>query len=350
MNKYADGIYEGRFRGLDEYGFNHDLSWYKLDQTGFDYRVSLFPQMNWSCIFCGLNSIMPDITSNDYTIDTTVMTRIDNWISWCKARGIKLAYRNGWRPSDIWTNSETRKVQIGNGLKTLANYWQDEEAIIAFDIVNEPWNGGEGTTEIWKPMAEYIIDTFREAINADRITAIVESHLEHMDGMGWVRTNPIDRDSVAYEAHLYSNNWTTGAWYTWEDYTPWGSDYSNSNYEAARRKLIDGAGNGLGLYDRWGFIRKELDIPVFINETAFLTTEQGLRYGYDVYELLREWKINFAYHNWYSSAQNGTYRPMVIHTPDTYPDYPRAMSTVIKRFTRDTGLLSFEPSQRMVHA
>jgi len=299
--------------GMSWYGIDNVPEWYKMNKEFFNVMVATFPNMKLLSLPVSANKIMPKIENGDYTtINNTKLNLLRDFVSWSKSAGIKILISNHWRS----LNEEATTAYW----KFMAKEFSGEETISGFVLISEPW-GISGANESLIQSYERMIDSIR-AIDPTR-TCYVESYLPHEEGMGWVRTNPVKRSNVVYVAHLYSNNWETGEWYRWPYGTPWTQYYLAHNYTKAKQVLMYGDGVGRGLYQRFGFIKKELGVPVTINELAFLSSEEGLTYGTDVLNILNEWGIDWAYHSWYTSAD----RPMCL----TYPNGTlRPQATIVQ--------------------
>lgn len=289
----------GTLRGVARYGLDVNPAWYHMNLEDFDFMISTFPTMNFMVLPCAVPTLMPNAANADYNaIDDDNLQIIRDYVSWCKQKNIRILISNYWAPNDMWTNPE-RGQAVKEYWQFFASEFKGETTIAGFDLINEPW-GISGASETLVSMYEEIIDAIRE-IDQTR-TCYVQSYVKHHVGLGWVRTNPVKRDNIVYVHHLYSNKWTTGEWYT-SDYThPWSKYYLTHEYTKANEVLIDGESPGLGLYQRFGFVKKELGLPVAITEIAFLDTPEGLQYGKDVLDILNEWGINWAYHHWGTPA------------------------------------------------
>jgi len=298
-------------KGVSWYGIDtsNPVSLYKMTEEYFDFMVETFPDMNFLCLPVSANKIMPNIYQKDYdTIDYQRLNLLKDFVSWCKTHNIKILIINYWKSTD--------EARLKAYWKFMAQQFKDEDTIIGFDLINEPWafaHGNEGLIELY----ERIIDEIR-SVDPDRI-CYVQSMYYHHEGQNWrdvLVTNPVNRSNVVYVSHLYSNNYITGEWYN-DNNHPWVPYYLNHDYEEARDVLED------ELYKRFGFIQEELGYPVAVTEVAFIATEEGLRYGRDVLEISNKWNINWAYHAWYTNKD----RPAAL----TYPDGTlRPQATIVQ--------------------
>jgi len=299
-------------KGVSWYGIDssNPVSLYKMTEEYFDFMVKTFPDMNFLCLPVSANKIMPNIDQKDYdTIDYQKLNLLKDFVSWCKAHNVKILIINNWEPTVTGTLTEYWKF--------MAEEFLGESTIAGFDIINEPWS----FIHTWEELIESyerIIDAIR-SLDPNR-TCYVQSMYYHYETEKWhnvLVTNPVNRSNVVYVTHLYSNNADTGEWY--DKYTcPWVPYYLSHDYEKAKEVLRSTTEGGHGgLYERFGFIQEELGYPVVVTEIGFIDTEEGLTYGRDVLEILKEWNINWAYHPWYTNKDrpialtypNGTLRP-----------------------------------------
>ena len=269
-------------KGVGWYGIDSTPSWYRMNSDFFNFLVSTFPSIDLLNLFVSL------------PWSDTKIGWLDQFIEWCRPHGIRILVVN-----DANTLDET----------TLTDYWsavaskyKADPVIAAFDLINEPWAFAEGDETIVE-LYERVIDAIR-AEDPTR-TCFVQGMYKHPVGLGWVRTHPVNRGNIVYVSHLYSNNANTGEYYGATD-CPWNAYYQARDYPQAREVLTS------GLYDRFGFVKTELGLPVAIPEVAFLPTEEGVTYGDDVLTLFNSWGIDWSYWQWYSNLD----RPMNITTPD----------------------------------
>lgn len=294
-----------KLRGVVRYGLDVNPAWYEMTLDDFNFMTSTLPAMNFMVLPCEVPTLMPNAINGDYnTTKSDILEIILNYFSWCKQKNIRILISNFWQPSDMWTNPE-REQAVTAYWKFLASKFKGNDTIAGFDLINEPWDI-PGANEELVPLYERIIDSIRR-IDPDR-TCYVQSYVPHNVGLGWVRSNPVKRDNIVYVHHLYSNDWVTGDWYA-SDYThPWSKYYLSHDYIKAKEVLINGESAGLGLYQRFGFVEKELGLPVAVTEVAFLDTPEGLQYGRDVLSILNDWSIDWAYDHWMSPSD----RPMIL--------------------------------------
>jgi len=267
------------YSGISQYGWaEKSPSWFWCTIEKLDLMKQQFPKM-------GILSI-PMGSRNS---SGAGLQLVKDAVAWCEANNVKavLCKYNvrGQTEEDLhayWT--------------IFAREFKGNKTVLLFDLFNEPWasnTGWFGHSELVQ-VYECVIDTIR-AIDPDRLVG-VQSFLKHEDTMDWVRTNPVKRPNVVYVAHLYSHQWQSADWFTWEGSHAWSRHYINHDYEYAREVLKE------GMHERFGFIRTELGLPLLITEVAFPDTEEGLRYGDDVLKILTEWQVNWMYHSWYSPA------------------------------------------------
>lgn len=286
-------------KGVSWYGIGSSdaVDLYRMTEEYFGFLVETFPDMNFLCLPVGAHKIMPNIYQKDYdTVNYQKLNLVRDFVSWCKAHNIKILIINYWRSLD--------EASLKAYWKFMTQQFKDEDTIIGFDLINEPWafaHGNKGLIELY----ERIIDTIRSA-DPDR-TCYVQSMYYHYESAAWrevLTTNPVNRSNIVYVSHLYSNNYATGKWYD-DNNHPWVPYYLDHDYEKARAILEN------ALYRRFGFIQ-ELGYSVALTEIAFIATEEGLTYGRDVLEILNDWNIDWAYHPWYTNVN----RPAAL----TYPD------------------------------
>jgi hypothetical protein len=316
--KTSESSKSGIYRGIGRAGFQYGLSYWHLDKSDFDFMANTFPEnklivMNFDC-----RKLMPNVfeSTPSYTTDSSFVSFLDNYISWCNEKGIKVIVNNenpvSW-PSDYWSNNIYRNG-VSECFKYLANRYTN--TILGFDPVNEPWQKVEASSDsdyiAHRNFVEYIIDEFR-SVNT-KFIAFVQGPQKHwrQDAMGWVRDFPIRRENVYYTFHLYSNSYddnsdwiNTNPAYV-DNYYSWVADYKNGNYVAGKEKLKN------ELYNRWGFI-KDLEISyghgIFLGEfAANLELPGGSQYLRDIISILNEWKASGSYYAWYSPE----HRPMCL--------------------------------------
>lgn len=297
-------------RGVSWYGFDSNPSWYEMNKQYFDFMVQTFPAMTFLSLPVSANTIMPKIENGDYnTIDYSRLNLLKDFVSWSKPHEIKILLSNYWE--------STNEVALKAYWRFMAQQFLDENTIVGFDLINEPWafaHGDEGLIDLY----ERIIDAVR-SVDPDR-TCFVQSMYYHYQTVEWrnaLLTNPVNRSNVVYTTHLYSQDAATGEWY--DSYTsPWIPYYLNHDYGRAKQVLRNTTEGGHGgLYQRFGFIKQELGYPVAITEVATIDTEEGHQYLRDVLDILNEWNINWTYHPWYTNIDrpisltypNGTVRP-----------------------------------------
>jgi hypothetical protein len=305
---------ETMYRGIGKTGFQYTLQYWHVDEADFDFMTSTFPENKFYTINFDCRKVMPNCydSSPSYEIDTNFVTFLDNYMSWCDEKGIKLLILNELpvtTPTDYWSN-EIYRNGIAECFKYMAGRYP---TIIGFDPINEPWQKAEAWSDsdyiAHRNFVEYIIDKFRSA-NPNTI-AFVQGPRKHWreDAMGWVREFPVRRENVFYSFHLYSNSWNEESPWTDMDlygYYSWVADYKSGNYAAAKEKLRN------ELYSRWGFI-KDLDSPygheIFLGEFAVNPELPGaIQYLEDIISILNEWDASGSYFTWFSPE----HRPMVI--------------------------------------
>lgn len=297
-------------RGVSWYGLDSNPSWYEMNKEYFDFMVQTFPAMTFLSLPVSANTIMPEIENGDYnTIDYSRLSLLKDFVSWSKPHGIKILVSNYWE--------STNEVALKAYWKFMAQQFLDENTIVGFDLINEPWafaHGNEGLIDLY----ERIIDAIR-SVDPYR-ACFVQSMYYHYQTAEWrnvLLTNPVNRSNVVYTTHLYSQDAATGEWY--DSYTsPWIPYYLNHDYGRAKQVLKNTTEGGHGgLYQRFGFIKQELGYPVAVTEVATIDTEEGHQYLRDVLDILNEWNINWTYHPWYTNIDrpisltypNGTVRP-----------------------------------------
>lgn len=273
-------------QGLSWYGLDAgDPDWFRLNKVTFDRMTSQFP---------GTHLLVLPFSANRFS--QYRLQILQDIVSWCGQKGIKV----------IISNYQIRGVTEYNLKKfwtRMAREFEGNRVVVGFDLFNEPWDSRTGWYgKLWELVNVYerVIDGIR-VIDPER-TCYVQSMFKHEQTLDWVRRRPVRRSNVGYIAHLYSNRWTDGKWYTWEGSHPWSKYYLRHSYYTAKTVLRE------GLYERFGFVKRELGLPVLITEVAFLGSSEGLRYGEDVLSILNEWGIPWTYHSYYSP----TYRPMTL--------------------------------------
>jgi len=308
-------------KGVSWYGIDSDnpVDFYKMTEEYFNFMIETFPGMNFLCLPISAKEVMPNIDQKDYnTINNTKLNLIKDFVSWCKVHNIKILIINNWE--------ETVRGALWEYWKFVAEEFLGESTIAGFDIINEPWS----FIHTWEGLIAYYdlaIDAI-QSIDPDRI-CYVQSMYYHYESAAWrdvLINNPVNRSNVVYVTHLYSNNANTGEWY--DMYTcPWVPYYLSHDYEKAKEVLRSTTEGGHGgLYERFGFIQKELGYPVAVTELGFVGTEEGLAYGRDVLEILNEWNISWAYHSWYTNKDrpvaltypNGTLRPQTTTVQNAF--------------------------------
>lgn len=284
-----------------------------MTEADFDYMASVLSGMDLLELPLNIALLMPRSLSYppDYTtLNEEYLRKIDDYLRWSREKGIRVilaAYSWGGSheyPADLFTNLE-RASGVAAFYSFLADRYRGNPQLIGFDIIAEP----HSTPPIfsidaptWKAFVETVIDGFRTTNPA--LTAFVQSYSSaSVEGMGWVRTHPIDRPNVTYCPHLWSHEWDTGAW---RRYLPWSSLYIAGNYEAAY-EVLRGT-----LYDRWGFIKTELGYPVYLSEFGTPSDSISLKYLSDVLRLCEEWSLDWAYWTWGSALE----RPCVLVQTD----------------------------------
>ncbi len=297
-------------KGVSWYGIGSGdaVDLYKMTEEYFGFLVETFPDMNFLCLPVGAHKVMPNIYQQDYdTVDYQRLNLLKDFVSWSEAQNIKILIVNYWKSLD--------EARLKAYWKFMAQQFKDDDTIIGFDLVNEPWSfahGNKGLLELY----ERIIDAIR-SVDSGR-TCYVQSMYYHYESAAWrdvLTSNPVNRSNVVYVSHLYSNNYATGEWYN-DNNHPWVPYYLNHDYEKARAVLEN------ALYKRFGFIQ-ELGYSVALTEVAFIATEEGLTYGRDVLEILNDWNIDWAYHPWYTNVN----RPAAL----TYPDGSlRPQATIVQ--------------------
>jgi aryl-phospho-beta-D-glucosidase BglC (GH1 family) len=284
-------------KGVSWYGIDSYPLSYKMTEEYFDFLAKNFPDMNLLALMVSAYSIMPRIgEGNYYTIDYAKLDLLRNFVSWCKPHGIGVLLVNDW--------NSLNEAHLKAYWKFMSQQFKDEDAIIGFDLINEPWAFAHGHSELIG-IYERVIDAIRE-IDPAR-TCYVQTYLYHREGLGWVRTNPVKRDNVVYSFHIYSNwykdtsNHKAGDWY--DAYSsPWVKYYENGDYATGKQILRD------ALYERCGFVKQELGYELAITELAFTETDGGLQYGRDLLDVLNEWGVSWVYCSYYSPR----YRPMCL--------------------------------------
>lgn len=293
------------FSGISTYGWQEaspDYFWCNVAKL--DLMKTQFPKMGILSIPIGKRNTTGE-----------GLQLVKDVIAWCKANNVRAILSK----YDVFPQSEEN---LHTFWSVFAKEFLGDKTIICFDVFNEPWDSRTG----WYGNAylievyESVIDTIR-AIDPDRVVG-VQSYLKHEETMSWVRTNPVKRPNVIYVVHLYSNSWITGTWWTWQYSHPWTNYYLAGEYEQARQVLYD------GMYKRFGFLSLELELPVLITEVAFMPSEEGLKYGNDVLEILETWRVHWCYHSWYSRG-TGSGRPMTLIDSNT--GKLRAMATVVNK-------------------
>lgn len=291
---------------------------YKMTKDYFDFMIETFPNMNFLSLPCAAITIMPNVGTGDYTtINTDRLNLLKDFISWCKPLGIKVLISNYWQ--NVFATAG-----IIAYWEFMANEFLGEDTVVGFDLINEPWGKVSNNAE-----RQQVWDSYRDIIDAIRAidptrTVYVQSVYDHEDGSLWrslLQSSPVNRDNVVYISHLYSNHWSTGAWYDpWT--APWSDEYQAGDYVAGKQVLLDQDITS-SLYDRFGFIKQELGFPVAITEIAFISSAEGLKWGEDVLDVLNQWGIDWTYHCWYTNVD----RPMSL----TYPDGTlRPQSTTVQ--------------------
>jgi hypothetical protein len=277
--------------GIVWYGVDYP-SLYRMTEQEFNRIVQKFPHMNVLVLFIDMSS--------DGTITRSRLDMLRTFISWCKPHKIKILVVNDKNSID--------ETLLKKYWRAMAQELKDEEIILGFDLLNEPWAFAHGHSELIG-IYERVIDAIRE-IDPAR-TCYVQTYLYHREGLGWVRTNPVKRDNVVYSFHVYSNyymdvsNHKAGDWY--DAYSsPWAKYYENGDYATGKQILRD------ALYERCGFVKQELGYELAITELAFTETDGGLQYGRDLLDVLNEWGVSWVYCSYYSPH----YRPMCLLDSD----------------------------------
>jgi len=292
------------FSGISTYGWMEaSPNYFRCNIAGLDLMKTQFPKMGILSIPIGSRN-----TSG------AGLQLIKDAVAWCKRNNVRAILSK----YNVFPQTE---ADLHTFWAIFAREFLGDKTIVCFDVFNEPWDsrtGWYGNAELVR-VYERVIDTIR-AIDPDRVVG-VQSYLKHEETMSWVRTNPVNRPNVIYVVHLYSNSWISGAWWTWQNSHPWSTYYLTEQYEEARQVLYN------GMYARFGFLSAELNLPVLITEVAFMPTEEGLKYGNDVLEILTEWQINWCYHSWYSPG-TGSGRPMTLIDYNTKE--LRAMAAIVK--------------------
>lgn len=303
-------------RGVSWYGLDSNPSWYEMNKQYFDFMVQIFPAMTLLSLPVSANTLMPKIETGDYnTIDNSKLSLLRDFVSWSKPHGIKILISNYWE--------STNEVALKAYWKFMAQQFLDENTIVGFDLINEPWGFAHGN-EALIGLYERIIDAIR-GVDPYR-TCFVQSMYYHYQTTEWrnvLLTNPVNRSNVVYAVHLYSQDPATGEWY--DSYTcPWIPYYLNHDYVRAKELLRNTTEGGHGgLYQRFGFIKQELGYPVAVTEVATIDTKEGHQYLRDVLDILNEWNIDWAYHPWYTNLE----RPMSL----TYPNGTvRPKNTIVR--------------------
>lgn len=277
------------YSGISQYGWMEaSPSWFWCTVEKLDLMKQQFPKM-------GILSI--PIGSRNTGGEGLALVKAA--VEWCRRNNAKAILSK-------YNVANQTEADLHEFWAIFAREFKGNKTIVGFDLVNEPWyynTGWYGRSDLVQ-VYERVIDAIR-AIDPER-TAGVQSYLKHEETMSWVRTNPVKRPNVIYVVHFYSHQWKTAEWWTWEQSHPWSNDYINKNYVVAREKLKQ------GMYERFGFLREELNLPVLITEVAFPDTEEGLTYGSHVLQILKEWEVNWCYHSWFSRGSEGEGRPMTL--------------------------------------
>lgn len=279
--RYISG--RDNLRGFGWYGLDTSSpDSFRLNSAGVNRMIEQFPDT-------GL-LVLP---LSAWAASSSKISRLKELVALCASRGIKVIISNYQQNLD--------ETSIRSYWVDMAHEFKGNDAVIGFDLINEPWAFAEGDSTIVQ-LYERLIDAIRN-VDPSR-TCYVQSYVEHHETLSWVRTNPVRRENVVYIHHLYSNWWTSGDWFTSSYTHPWSTYYINHDYENGRIVLEE------GMYERFGFVKQELGLPIAITELAFLGNEEGRRYGADVMDILNEWNVDWAYHSYYSDQGND--RPMVI--------------------------------------
>jgi hypothetical protein len=299
-------------RGVSWYGLDSDPSWYNMNADYFNFLIQTFPKMSLLSLPVSANVILPNIDQGDYnTVDNAKLNLLKNFVAWCKPHQIKILLSNYWESID-----EAKLIAYW---KFMAREFLEENTIIGFDLINEPWAFAHGDTGL--------VQTYRNIIDAIRSvdpnrTCYFQSMFYHYEGgklRNLLETNPLNRTNVVYIDHLYSQDANTGEWY--DSYTsPWIPYYLAHDYTKAKQVLEntpEGYSSYGGLYQRFGFIKQELGYDVAVMEIATIDTPEGHQYLRDALDILNQWGISWAYHPWYTNMDrpisltypNGTLRP-----------------------------------------
>lgn len=142
----------------------------------------------------------------------------------------------------------------------MAQQFLDENTIVGFDLINEPWGFAHGN-EALIGLYERIIDAIR-GVDPYR-TCFVQSMYYHYQTTEWrnvLLTNPVNRSNVVYAVHLYSQDPATGEWY--DSYTcPWIPYYLNHDYVRAKELLRNTTEGGHGWISKIWLHKARARIP-----------------------------------------------------------------------------------------
>ncbi|WP_222192791.1 glycoside hydrolase family 5 protein [Modestobacter italicus] len=206
-------------------------------------------------------------------------------------------YGRYWLPDDT-------QVVLGQGIsveafadvwKRLADSLSDQTAIVAYGLMNEPWGlpseGGLGSGSTWNRYSQAAVEAIRAA--GDERAVLVAGH-EWSGVWAWSRQNGepwIDdpADNVYYEAHIYFDANTSGAYV---------DSYQATEADAIARgwvSLSDRIESEIGNYTSW---LAEHDQRGFVGEIGWPSGPDAAEWngvGQLAYELLNDAEIGATY-------------------------------------------------------
>jgi endoglycosylceramidase len=187
---------------------------------------------------------------------------------------IGLRQRRFW--GAIWENDDAEQERFVEAWRTLWERYQDEPAVIGYDLLNEPLQGGvRGSEDDF--IRDYLTPFYRDTI--DELHTITDRHVAFIQPpFGAPPYNePIQRDRVVYAPHFYPN---LMRYLLLSDFSPRGYQATMERFAAEAR--LHGAPLFIGEYGMPWPTRRDGDES---REEGYRDLEQAANDLFDQYQV-----------------------------------------------------------------
>ncbi|KAL7721128.1 Cellulase family glycosylhydrolase [Entamoeba marina] len=258
--------------------------------------------MGFNSVRFYLNYVVFEDDSNPYTYKEAGFDWLDSEIAAAKTNGIGLILnmhvpQGGYQSqgnSELWSSDED-KDRLKALWKEIANRYVDEETIIGYGLINEPFvtNENSDVLDQWKNIMNGIADSIREVdtnhvLFVEPIMAYKENGADVWNAFNdYGNLDLINDDNTCYEFHFYSPTYFTHQNASWTSYAGTTATYPDDEYSIVGNnvwKAMSDASNSYDVsnQDTWQQITgnaKTVDGTLGINNFNFLLAVQNVGDG-----------------------------------------------------------------------